>query len=133
MVGGDSEDSDIIAFGAETVLFKMDREGNGREYRKKLLGACDKCTPPIFPLLNLLIIIVETMGRLRLAGWEHERFLQMCIFAGRETGYFNFFKSELNCEVDLTQFPRIDNFPILPSTTLCLIEKAATTSSLSTG
>jgi hypothetical protein len=41
----DSEDSDIIAFGAETIMFKMDREGNGREYRKKLLGACDKCEP----------------------------------------------------------------------------------------
>ena len=38
-----SEDSDIIAFGAETVFFKMDRDGNGREYRRKLLGACDKC------------------------------------------------------------------------------------------
>eukprot|EP00291_Cryptomonas_curvata_P018871 CAMPEP_0172170294 /NCGR_PEP_ID=MMETSP1050-20130122/11183_1 /TAXON_ID=233186 /ORGANISM="Cryptomonas curvata, Strain CCAP979/52" /LENGTH=317 /DNA_ID=CAMNT_0012841451 /DNA_START=141 /DNA_END=1090 /DNA_ORIENTATION=+ len=56
-----SEDSDIVAFGADTVMFKMDREGHGREYRRKLLGACDK---------------------LRLAGWEHERFLQMCIFAG---------------------------------------------------
>ena len=43
VLGDDSEDSDIIAFGAETVMFKMDREGNGREYRKKLLGACDKC------------------------------------------------------------------------------------------
>ena len=35
-----TEDSDIIAFGAKVVFFKMDKEGNGEEYRQKLLGAC---------------------------------------------------------------------------------------------
>lgn len=35
-----SQDSDIIAFGAKVVFFKMDKEGNGEEYRQKLLGAC---------------------------------------------------------------------------------------------
>ena len=56
-----SEDSDIIAFGAKVVLFKMDKEGYVDEFRQKLLGA------------------VTSMN---LSGWEPERLTQMCIFAG---------------------------------------------------
>ncbi|KAJ1468000.1 hypothetical protein T484DRAFT_1856860, partial [Baffinella frigidus] len=54
-----SEDSDIVAFGAKTVLFEME-EGNVDEFRQKLLGAC---------------------SAISLSGWEPERLTQMCIFA----------------------------------------------------
>ena len=56
-----TEDSDIIAFGAKVVFFKMDKEGNGEEYRQKLLGACSS---------------------MNLTGWRPEHLTQMCIFAG---------------------------------------------------
>ena len=52
-----SEDSDIIAFGAETVMFKMDREGNGQEYRKKLLGACDKCAAKLHESMLIIFTV----------------------------------------------------------------------------
>jgi exonuclease-1 len=56
-----TEDTDMIAFGARTILFKMDKEGYGDEYRQKVLGACEN---------------------MRLSAWEPERVTQMCIFAG---------------------------------------------------
>lgn len=56
-----TEDSDLILFGCEKVLFKMDRAGFGNLYEKSRLGEC--------------------FGHLA-DRFTHEKFRQMCILSG---------------------------------------------------
>ncbi|KAL2635529.1 hypothetical protein R1flu_007008 [Riccia fluitans] len=61
-----SEDSDLLAYGCQAVLFKMDRYGHGEEIRMKNLFECD---PPPLKALSF-------------KGFTQDLFLCMCVMAG---------------------------------------------------
>eukprot|EP00048_Salpingoeca_helianthica_P020639 m.7625 g.7625 ORF g.7625 m.7625 type:complete len:803 (+) comp5069_c0_seq1:158-2566(+) len=59
-----TEDSDLLVYNCSRVVFKMDQFGNGREIQAKYL--CSR----------------HGENGLDLEGWPHDRFRQLCIFAG---------------------------------------------------
>lgn len=56
-----SEDSDLIPYGCQRVLFKMDRAGEGKEVQRARLGMCEG---------------------LKLSSFTDDMFLDMCILSG---------------------------------------------------
>ncbi|KAL1523901.1 hypothetical protein AB1Y20_018820 [Prymnesium parvum] len=66
-----TEDSDLLAFGCPAVLYKMDREGNGRLLRRDDLASLRACN--------------SEQGALLFSpwqDWDERLFLDMCILSG---------------------------------------------------